>query len=156
MQRMWVVLMFIGYICMSQRIPFGKDQVLRKDLCRGTRTPINMASNMYHLSSTPLKLHKLTTKSLILTSRFLREVSGPGEKESTASRVGIEPFLKHVFFHNWRTRRTRPLWNRSAQSALSKEPNATMAWNLARWAQNVWTTRWRRDECLNRKWYLNH
>ena len=53
---------------------------------------------MYHLSSTPLKLHKLITKSLILTCRFSREVSGPGEKESTASRVGIEPFLKHVFF----------------------------------------------------------
>ena len=92
-----MILMFIGYIGMSHRIPFGKDQVL-KDLFSGTRTPINMASNIYHLSSTPLKLHKLTTKSLILTSRFSREVSGPGEKESTASRVGIEPFLKHVFF----------------------------------------------------------
>ena len=94
---MWVVLMFIGYICMSHRIPFGKDQVL-KDLFSGTRTPINMASNIYHLSSTPLKLHKLTTKSLILTSRFSREVSGPGEKESTASRVGIEPFSKARLF----------------------------------------------------------
>ena len=83
--------MFIGYIYMSHRIPFGKDQVL-KDLFSGTRTQINMASNIYHLSSTPL------TKSLILSSRFSREVSGPGEKESTASRVGIEPFLKHVFF----------------------------------------------------------
>ena len=85
--------MFIGYICMSHRIPFGKDQVL-KDLFSETRTPINMASNMYHLSSTPLKLQKLITKSLILTSRFSREVSGPGEKESTASRVGVEPFSK--------------------------------------------------------------
>ena len=92
-----MILMFIGYIGMSHRIPFGKDQVL-KDLFSGTRTPINMASNIYHLSSTPLKLHKLTTRSLILTSRFSREVSGPREKESTASRVGIEPFLKHVFF----------------------------------------------------------
>ena len=72
------VLMFIGY--MSHRIPFCKDQVL-KDLLSGTRTAINMASNMYHLSSTPLKLHKLITKSLILTCRFSREVSGPGEKK---------------------------------------------------------------------------
>ena len=86
-----MILMFIGYIGMSHRIPFGKDQVL-KDLFSGTCTPINMASNVYHLSSTPLKLHKLTTKSLILTSHFSREVSGPGERESTASRVGIEPF----------------------------------------------------------------
>ena len=90
--------MFIGYICMSHRIPFGKDQVLKDLFSAGTRTQINMASNIYHLSSTPLKLHKLTTKSLILSSRFSREGSGPGEKESTASRVGIEPFLKHVFF----------------------------------------------------------
>ena len=89
--------MFIGYIYMSHRIPFGKDQVL-KDLLSGTRTPINMASNMYHLSSTPLKLQKLITKSLILTSRFSREVSGPGEKESTASRVGVEPFSKARLF----------------------------------------------------------
>ena len=93
MERNWVVLMFIG--CMSHRIPFGKDQVL-KDLFSETRTPINIASNMYHLSSTPLKLPKCITKSLILTCCFSREVSGPGEKESTASRVGIEPFL-----HNW-------------------------------------------------------
>ena len=45
-ERIWVVLMFIGYMS-HYWLPFCKDQVL-KALLSGTRTPINMVLNTFH------------------------------------------------------------------------------------------------------------